>query len=1395
MAETQTYLRRKGSARRIAGGLMAVVLGLAGVLLALIAIGTGLLNIAPLRHALLHYALDAANTGETVIAVEDIGGSWPARLHLEGLTAGDGEGTWLTLDEAVLEWRPLALWQGQIHVTRLDVTGLDVARLPEGEATETSETESGFSLPSLPVEIRIDRFETRDISLGRPVIGEAVAFNASGGLALTRGGSELALRAERIDATPGRIDAEVSYVNGPERGKLKLDLADGGAGKPGIAAALTGMSEFNQVTLHAEGQSLAGLMTGRLTLDAGKALTLAAKAHGGMAENTNLTFTADAEGRLVAENLSFADARAAHVEGKISAKDSGSYRLEMLRVDAGDLSVTGSGMADALAGGRWGIEAEGTATGLGKIAGLDNERLLETAGWRLTGDTDTGFTQIAIADAQMLTEAGVATFTGEVTNDDNGFGVSGEGHADITDLRPLGEIAGQRMEGTGTLDVSSFRYGEDGGAADFTLETSAIETGDASLDALLAEGVSGSAQFAFGADGGFSAKGVSLNAAQGFTATGNFSLGADGALAGEAKIAANEIGAIAAGAATGALDASAALSGTMDAPGLALDARLTKGTLGGMDAREAKLTAEIAQGKGPVSFRLQGADGTATLATQLAMPEEGGARFEAIEANLFGAELDGEVAISDEGLASGKLSGKRVALSPIGKLAGVALEGRADIEIGLDAPDGKQGVHALLSSRKIDMELTDSITLDRVEAEATVSDALGNGSLDAYFSAEGGGSGNTRFTQIKASAKGPFDKLAISAGIYGERLTVEAQPVALKLDALYAPSGLTLQTFDATVGEAEATLAAPATIEMTGGMTRLKTLDAAFTGPQGAGRLTASMTLRARSADIDATIEKLPVELIVPFLPMEALGGTISGKADLDTGRERGEARLSFDEVVLTEAGSDRLPAFSATVDAGWAKRRLNISAQAQGVSEEPFMLSGSLPLIRDPQGAFPTLPERGSVDARLDWHGPMASLMALADLPGQRLTGDTETSVTVEGDISSPVVSGRATLRDGTFENFETGTTMRDLDVTVEGERSERLRFTMTARDTGQGRIEAEGIVSLAGDANPAVDMRATLDNMEMVRRRDLILGMDGTLTLTGPALPASMEEPLRLEGELTTTNARFNIPDQIGGGVPHIDVIEIQGPDEEITEEAQEAPPLPMLLDVTLKIGNPPAQVSGRGVSSLWTGSVTATGLAEDPALNGVLVAQRGTLDFAGKTFTLSRGSVNFAGEKPIDPLIDIALDYSRSDFSATVEVTGRGSSPDIELSSAPSRPRDEIISRILFGKNVGELSAFEAAQLANTAAELSGSGIGGFGILSQIQNELGLDVLRVDTGASGGTTVSAGKYVREGVYVGVEQGALASDSGVKVEVDVTDNISVETKIGNDASSDVGVNWKWDY
>ena len=38
-------------------------------------------------------------------------------------------------------------------------------------------------------------------------------------------------------------------------------------------------------------------------------------------------------------------------------------------------------------------------------------------------------------------------------------------------------------------------------------------------------------------------------------------------------------------------------------------------------------------------------------------------------------------------------------------------------------------------------------------------------------------------------------------------------------------------------------------------------------------------------------------------------------------------------------------------------------------------------------------------------------------------------------------------------------------------------------------------------------------------------------------------------------------------------------------------------------------------------------------------------------------------------------------------------------------------------------------------------------------------------------------------------------AGSSAATVEVEVTDNIVVESKMGADASGNVGVKWKWDY
>jgi translocation and assembly module TamB len=275
------------------------------------------------------------------------------------------------------------------------------------------------------------------------------------------------------------------------------------------------------------------------------------------------------------------------------------------------------------------------------------------------------------------------------------------------------------------------------------------------------------------------------------------------------------------------------------------------------------------------------------------------------------------------------------------------------------------------------------------------------------------------------------------------------------------------------------------------------------------------------------------------------------------------------------------------------------------------------------------------------------------------------------------------------------------------------------------------------------------------------------------------------------------IRIPDSLPADVPLVEVIEVNGDSTSKGRslDATEAP-LPLLLDLTLATSKP-VRISGRGLDSLWTGKLAVAGRVDEPLIRGQLNSERGTLDFAGKTFKLASGNVTFPGTYPIAPTFTAKLLYEKDDFQATIGVSGDSARPKITLSSSPSLPKDEILSRILFNKGVGELSALETLQLARTLAELSGVNIGGSGggIMDRVQETLSLDVLRIDSGASGATTVSAGKYIQEGVYVGVEQGALASDSSVKVEIDVTPQVSVETKVGQNASGEVGVNWKWDY
>ena len=130
---------------------------------------------------------------------------------------------------------------------------------------------------------------------------------------------------------------------------------------------------------------------------------------------------------------------------------------------------------------------------------------------------------------------------------------------------------------------------------------------------------------------------------------------------------------------------------------------------------------------------------------------------------------------------------------------------------------------------------------------------------------------------------------------------------------------------------------------------------------------------------------------------------------------------------------------------------------------------------------------------------------------------------------------------------------------------------------------------------------------------------------------------------------------------------------------------------------------------------------------------------------------------------------------------------------FSSTPSLPQDEVISRLLFARAAGSLSAVQALQLAQTVAELSGQG--GPGVFDKMRKSLGVDSLDVRMGADGKPTVGASRYITKNVNIGVRTGARPEDSAVSVGVDVTKHIRLQGDTGADGKASVGAGFEWEY
>jgi translocation and assembly module TamB len=666
-----------------------------------------------------------------------------------------------------------------------------------------------------------------------------------------------------------------------------------------------------------------------------------------------------------------------------------------------------------------------------------------------------------------------------------------------------------------------------------------------------------------------------------------------------------------------------------------------------------------------------------------------------------------------------------------------------------------------------------------IEADLAASDLGGRPILDGRVAADRLVLGGETFDAVRLAAVGTPAASDVT-------LTAKARGFALDGRARLVPGERTrieIASLSASRGARRLALVRPATVTLEGAEATIAGLEIAADK----GRITAEGRAGAR-LDLKLAARNVPLSIAEILRPDLKLDGTLDGEADLSgtPAEPEGRYRLSLARLATRETREAGLPPLGATLSGSLAKGRAEIDARVDAGRAGQVRASGSVPL--DSAGPLAVAIE-GSLDA--------AFLNSALAVSGQQVSGRVAVDADVSGTLTSPQVAGSATLTGGSFTDPLQGIRLSNIEGRLAG-RGESLtieRLTATARNGG--RLSLQGRVTLDPEGGFPGELTLTASRAELVSNDIVTAVADLDLALAGP-----LARSPRASGRVELVSFEVSIPDRLPATVRPLPGTRHVAPPPQVRARlaaekrqasARRAGPAAVPFDATLDIAlSAPNRVfvRGRGVDAELGGDLRLTGTSRAPVAVGAFDLRRGRLSILGQRLDFARGRLSFTGD--LSPELDLAAETRAGDVTAQILVKGPASQPTFELTSEPSLPQDEVLSRLLFAKATGNLSAFQALQLAQAVAQLSGSGPD---VFDRARRALGVDSLDITTGTRGGPAVGASRYIGDRVSVGVRAGARPEDSAATVNVDVTRRLKVQGELGADGRSSVGVGAEWEY
>lgn len=578
----------------------------------------------------------------------------------------------------------------------------------------------------------------------------------------------------------------------------------------------------------------------------------------------------------------------------------------------------------------------------------------------------------------------------------------------------------------------------------------------------------------------------------------------------------------------------------------------------------------------------------------------------------------------------------------------------------------------------------------------------GRGSVKASASGQRG-----RLFDLQGDAQVEPDRIRVAA-----RGTIDKRPIRLTRMAVFTRSD-------------DGWRLSPATIAYAGGSLQI------------GGELSGITT------SIEGRMQKLPLSLLDIAYDNLGLGGTATGS--LSYVHTRGAMPVGKAELRVRGLSRSGLSLSSRPVDAGVnailthdrLASRMLFAAGGQTIGRAQILLT---PL--GTQGSLVERLNRAPLFGQLRYRGTADTLWRLTGVEIIDISGPVSVSADARGTLGNPVIAGSLATDSAAINSAVTGMRLHNVKARGRFSGAQLVMSSFSANAQNGGTVTGAGSFTFAGIAGVAMDLRLQADNAALLERDDI------AATVTGPITLRSNGADGTIGGDLLLNRSRFTLGRAAAiAQIPELRVTEINRNGEEIERPRARRP---WALAIKTRARNR-LTVTGLGLDSEWRADLDIGGTVTSPAIAGTAQLVRGEYTFAGRRFDLREGKIQFDGRTPVNPVLDIDAEANVNDLTAVIHVGGTGLKPVISFTSIPALPQDELLSRILFGTSITNLSAPEALQLASAVGSLQGDG--GLDPINAVRRAAGLDRLRIiaaDPAQRQGTSLAAGKYLTRKTYV---------------------------------------------